>query len=520
MGSSQRFRNMSNLEDLDNFDPFEEWDWDDNNIADPSALMEDEEEWGLDELKAAACLDHQSRSLIEFMKAGYPEYLDGWIHHEVASILETFSREVAAKKGPRQIICLPPRTGKSMLASERFPVWHLGRHPDHEIVIAGYALKVARDRTTEGRRLAEEKNTQAALGSITLRGDVRSKTDWRIEGGGGVLAVGVRGALTGAGAHILIIDDPVKDWMDAYSPTIRDAIWAWFASVAYTRVAPGGGILIIMTRWHEDDLVGRALDRMKGEGWKVANYPAIAIADEKFRKAGEALHPARYPLEVLERMQKNLPPRVWEALYMGMPSTPGGSVWRRGWFRFWSNKRLTQAQIDVGYRSKPGHFDMILLSWDLTFGSKSSRASYVVGQAWGRAGEDLFLLEEVRSRMGFVESKRKVKQMAARYRNPITAIEDKANGPAVLDALRKEVPRLKAVSPDGSKLARAHAAAGMIESGKVFLPDLAEESWVAAYLDEVTAFPEGKHDDRVDTTSQAIRLMTRARVRALFARGR
>lgn len=467
----------------------------------------------------ARLLDYQRRYLLEFTKSTDPRYKAGWVHEEICRLLEQFSRDVAAGLAPRLIIQAPPRHGKSMLASERFPVWHLARHPEHEIVVAGYALKPARDRTTESRRVLSQSEVQDLMPALGIRDDTRAKGDWRLEAGGGVLAVGVLGALTGAGADILIVDDPLKGWADAYSALKRDAVWDWYTSTAYTRLAPGGGILIITTRWHEDDLVGRLLDRNSGEGWTVVKFSAIAAEDEEHRKKGDALHPERYSIERLTQIQASLPTRMWEALFMGMPSSPGGSVWRRGWWKHWTDGPLTSAQNAEEWRVKPKQFQRIELHWDLTFGSKAKTASWVVGQAWGKCGEDLFLLEEVRGRWGFVDSRREILAMAARYASAYTYIEDKANGPAVLDDLKRVLKgRLRKITPDGSKIARAHAAASPIEMGNVFLPEIASHPWVTEYLDEVSAFPEGANDDRVDTTSQALRSLGKRRASLVFSR--
>jgi predicted phage terminase large subunit-like protein len=478
---------------------------------------------------SAILQDHQRRSLIEFTKSTHEDYLEGWANQKVCKLLEQFSKDVAAKKSPRLILTMPPRTGKSMLASERFPVFHLSKYPKHEIVIAGYAIKPARDRTTEARRVALSDSVQALMGeALELRDDTHAKGDWRLEAGGGVLAVGVQGSLTGSGADILIIDDPVKDWLDAYSPGKRQAVWDWYQSTAYTRLAPGGGVLLILTRWHEDDLAGRLLaqqatadakdDEEERPRWIIHNFEALASEDEEHRKQGEALHPERFDRAALLEKKINIGPTKWQALYMGGPVTPGGSVWRREWFKYWTQKALKEPQILDGWRVRPKEFDRIILSWDLTFGSQSKTASYVVGQVWARLGKDIFLLEEVRGRWGFVESSKHIISMAARYPQGISAIENKANGPAIIDALKKKLRRLRAIEPDGSKLARAHAASVPIEVGRVFLPDLASHPWVAHWLDEVCAFPMGPNDDRTDAASQAIRMLDKESASLVFGR--
>ena len=462
--------------------------------------------------------DKKRRSLLEYTKSTHPDYLAGWVHEDICKKLEQFSLDVENKKSPRLILTLPPRTGKSMLAAERFPGWHLAKNPRHEVVVASYALKPARDRTTEARRVVLTEEVQALMPTLRLRKDTYAKVDWRLEQGGGVLAVGVTGALTGSGADVLIIDDPVKDWADAYSPTKREATWDWYTSVAYPRLSPGGGILIIMTRWHEDDLVGRVLDRTANEGWVVVNYPAIAQEDEEHRKEGEALHPARFDLKRLNQIRETISTKVWIALYLGMPSTPGGSVWVGSWFKHWTKRSVNSEQHAAGWKTLPKKFDRTIISWDFTFGSKSKKASYVVGHVFGQSGDDFYLIDEARGKWGFVASKAATLALAAKYPGSITLIEDKANGPAIIDDLRKKLKTIHPISPDGSKIARAHAAASSIELGHVFLPEVSEVPWVSEYLKEVGQFPEGANDDRVDASSQAIRFMSKNRASLVFAR--
>lgn len=305
--------------------------------------------------------------------------------------------------------------------------------------------------------------------------------------------------------NCIIIDDPVKDRAEADSPTISQGIWEWYTSTLYTRLAPGGGIIIIQTRWGDTDLSGRLLEaQAKGEGdeWRVINFPAIAEQDEEHRKKGEALHPERYPLEALERIKAAIGTRDWEALYQQHPVPDGGAIFRDEWLqRVWLPKDL------------PARFDAVIMSWDLSF--KGNDASdFVVGQLVGRHGADYYILDQLRGRWSFTETVAQVKELAerARVRFPRVAprilIEDKANGPAVIDALKHEVSGIVPVEPDGSKEARAHAVTALFEAGNVLLPDRSLAPWVDEYRLELTRFPSGAHDDQVDATTQALRYLS------------
>ena len=272
--------------------------------------------------------------------------------------------------------------------------------------------------------------------------------------------------------------------------------------------APDGIYLVgrsLMPTHNCDDLSGRLLEaQAKGEGdeWRVVNFPAIAEADEEHRKKGEALHPERYPLEALERIKQAIGTRDWEALYQQHPVPDGGAIFKDEWLqRTWFPKDL------------PARFDAVIMSWDLAF--KSTDASdFVVGQLVGRYGADYYILDQLRGRWSFTETAAQVKELAerARVRFPRVAprilIEDKANGPAVIDALKHEVSGIIPVEPDGSKEARAHAVTALFEAGNVLLPDKSLAPWIDEYRLELTRFPSGAHDDQVDATTQALRYLS------------
>lgn len=287
--------------------------------------------------------------------------------------------------------------------------------------------------------------------------------------------------------NCLIIDDPFKDRASADSPTIRQNVWDWYTSTLYTRLAPGGGILVINTRWHMADLSGRLLEaaaRGEGDHWRVVNFPAIATEDEPHRRAGEALHPERYPLEQLLAIKKALGTRDWEALYQQRPTPDGGNIFKAEWLRFWLPKDL------------PEQFDQLLISWDMTF-KDGDDTDFVVGQVWGRKGADRYLLDQVRRRMGFTDTVAAFRALAAKWPGATRKlVEDKANGPAVIDALKHAVPGIIPVEPDGSKTARAHAVTTFFEAGNVLIPHPEHCPWAREYVAELTQFPGAPHDDQ------------------------
>lgn len=471
------------------------------------------------DLASAAPYALARRSLLGYAKLLTPNYRAGWVHAEIAAEMEAFSAAVTAGESPRVILTMPPRHGKSKLG-EALTVWHLAHNPWHEVVVASYALGPAQDRTRNARGMLLAPDTRYVWPHLHLSADTAAKTDWRLDVGGrtagGAYAVGVRGALTSKGAHVLVVDDPVKGWDEAQSPTIRASTWDWYVSDAVTRVAPGGGILCIATRWHEDDLIGRILDRAAHEGWRIINYPAIAEAHEygprtgqHLRSPGQALHPARYPLAALDRIRATLGPVPWSALYQQRPTTPGGEVWRRAWFRH--------------YTTMPA-FDEVILSADLSAGATHDGASYPVIQAWGRGGADIYLLEEWRRRCDYPAQRAALLALVAAHAPRAVLVEDAAHGKAIIQELRGSIPQIVPVPAQGSKLSRAHAAAASIEQGRVWLPDPSREPWVRNWLEEVTTFPASANDDRVDAAGQAIRHVLqkpqRNPIPSIYGRGR
>jgi len=455
-----------------------------------------------------------SNSLSGFVVRTLPGYRMGWVQRCICRELDLFLQDVVDGNSPRLMITMPPRHGKSELASRRFPAYALGRYPDMGIICASYSADLATRMNRDVQRVIDDPAYRAIFPGTTIAGKaqtqqgswLRNADYFEVVGRkGSFRSAGVGGGLTGFGASIAIIDDAIRNRQDADSPTVRQTVWDWYTSTLYTRLAPGGGVIVINTRWHSDDLSGRLLEaQAKGEGdeWRVINFPAIAEADEEHRKKGEALHPERYPLEALERIKQAIGTRDWEALYQQHPVPDGGAIFKDEWLqRVWLPKDL------------PARFDSVIMSWDLAF--KSTDASdFVVGQLVGRHGGDYYILDQLRGRWSFTESVTQVKELAerARARFPRTAprilIEDKANGPAVIDALKHEVSGIVPVEPDGSKEARAHAVTALFEAGNVLLPDRSLASWVDEYRLELTRFPSGAHDDQVDATTQALRYLS------------
>ena len=402
----------------------------------------------------------------------------------------------------RLIVSMPPQEGKSQRCSRRFPLWALTRNPDTRIAITAYAHPVAR---RWGRVIRDDITSHPGLG-LTIRPDLSAQHEWQLAGHeGGVYAAGVGGALTGRAVDLLIIDDPIKDREQADSTIFRDRVWDWWTDVASTRLAPGAPVVLILTRWHEDDLAGRLLASDDADRWRVVNIPAQAEseADLLGRQPGQWLQSARGRTDAQwEAIRRQAGSQTFASLYQGHPSPPGGSIFdRASWVM---DPSPVWREDDHGQRWVPS--GRVIASWDLAF-KGSDRSDWVVGQVWQADGTTLRLLDQARGRWSFTATCQQVQRMAARWpQATATLVEDKANGPAVIDALRSTVAGLVPVQPQGGKEVRAAAVQPLVEAGNVHLP--AWEPWVGDLMEELAGFPRSPHDDQVDALTQALTWLT------------
>ncbi len=438
-----------------------------------------------------------TQALAPFITYTYPTYLMGWVHAEICQALDQFLDDVRDKKSPRLIITMPPRSGKSEIVSRRFPAYALGRNPDLQIIATSYGADLSTRFNRDVQRIIDDDPYRAIFPDTTLAGKnvktsasgsyIRTSDLFEVVGyKGAYRSTGVGGGITGTGADILIVDDPVKDRASANSQTIRESTWDWYTSTAYTRLSPGGGVIVMCTRWHTDDLVGRLIARAEsgsGDKWQIINYPAIAEHDEPHRKKGEALHPERYPIEALERIRAAVGMRDWEALYQQHPVPEGGGLFKADWIQHWDKL--------------PEHFDSTCISWDMTF--KDSKASdYVVGQVWGRRDGCFYLIDQFRGQWDFVKTLDQFILASERYPKVTRKlVEDKANGSAIISTLKRKVSGIVPITPKESKEARASAVTTLWEAKNVFLPPKDRFPWVAQdFIPELLAFPGGAHDDQ------------------------
>lgn len=396
-------------------------------------------------------------------------------------------------------------THNSQRVSRWFPLWMLLRNQDLRIAIASYELGVAR---RWGRAIRNEIQAHPELG-LRVKADTAAAHEWELAGHtGGVYCAGVGGALTGRPVDLMIIDDPVKGRKEADSEAYREAAKEWWQETVSARLGEGTPVVLIMTRWHEDDLAGWLLTEDRGQ-WRVVNVPALADhdpnkgeSDPLGREPGEWLQSARgRTADGWAQRRKDFGERGFTALCQGRPAPTEGAMLKRSWWGF-SETRLAYAKPDGTMNAHS--MDTVIQSWDMTF-KDTDGTDYVVGQVWGRRAADVFLLDQVRDRMDFPTTCRAVEAMSAKWpQAALKLIEDKANGPAVIAQLRRKVPGMVPVNPKDSKAARVAAVAPFVEAGNVHLPAASETPWVGGFVEEAAAFPNGTHDDQVDAMTQAV----------------
>lgn len=404
----------------------------------------------------------------------------------------------------RLIISMPPQEGKSERASRRFPLWRLHQDPNLRIAIVSYGHDVAR---RWGGRIRDDLRDHPELG-LTLSESTRAKHEFELLGyRGGVVCVGVEGGLTGRPVDLLIIDDPYKDAKQADSKAWQQTVRDFWTEVALPRLAPGAPVVLIQTRWREDDLAGWLAS--EGDDWTVLNIPAQADHDPEKgetdvlgRQPGEFMASARRrtTADWLKKIRE-VGSRAWNALYQGRPSPAEGTIFKRDDWKTYSHPLWIEREDGARIVTT---FDDLLISWDMTF-KGTEGTDYVAGQVWMRRGADAYLLDQVHGRMDFVATVRAFRQLASRWPQAVLKlVEDKANGPAVISMLGRTVPGIVPEEPQGGKEARAAAVSPLQEAGNVWLPSPELAPWVGKFIEEAAGFPTAAHDDQVDAMTQAL----------------
>jgi predicted phage terminase large subunit-like protein len=373
--------------------------------------------------------------------------------------IAAFVERVEKREELRLVIAMPPRHGKTETLLRAF-AWLLTRDPASTMAYATYGADLARSKSRSARRYARD-------AGVVLAGDSASLTEWRTSAGGGLLATGAGGPLTGQGINrLLVIDDPIKNRQEAESALIRDRTWDWFTDVAFTRLEPGASAIVVATRWHPDDLSGRLI----ADGWESLTLPAI-------NDAGDALWPTHYPLPRLEDIRRQVGEYTWASLYQGAPRPRGGAVFRDAFYY--------DALPDTPFREAVGI--------DFAYTAKS-HADYSVAIRGRLIGDALYLTDVYRAQVEMPAFASKLRSWSPT--RMLARIGGTEKG--IVDFLKRDGLRIETIPASTDKHAFAQPVAAAWNAGQVLLPR--NSPWLAPVLDEVLSFTgvNDAHDDTVD----------------------
>lgn len=435
------------------------------------------------------------KELARRVYSDYVEYVhEGrWIKGKAVSyICEKVQKFVESNTGHAfdiLVISFPPQHGKSMSITETLPSWYLGKYPTKRIIEASYSEDFAQ---LFGRRnLRKIRDFGKDIFGIET-GKIANNTEFELSNGvGGMISRGILSGVTGRPADLMIIDDPVKNRQEADSKTYRDRVWSEWNDSFKSRLSFGAKVIIIQTRWHEDDFAGRIIKNEKHV--EVVNLKCEADENDILgRKKGDALFPEigkgnEWLKDFKSSFTTKEGSRTWNALYQGEPTPDEGNIFKRKWFKY--------------YKELP-NIPYMLLSVDATFKDKEDN-DFVSIQVWGKRNADYYLVDRVKEHLDFPTTLSVIRQLKKKYSNSSAIlIEDKANGSAIIQTLQKEFSGVIPINPEGGKIARANAVSPSIESGNVYLPEKVD--WLYDYISELISFPNAEHDDDVDCTTQAL----------------
>jgi predicted phage terminase large subunit-like protein len=429
-------------------------------------------------------------SFIYYASHMWPGFISGKHHQIMANAFE----RVAKGELKRLIINMPPRHTKSEFASYLLPAWFLGRFPEKKIIQTAHTAELA---VGFGRKVRNLVSSEAfsRVFDTKLSSDSKAAGRWNTHAGGDYFAIGVGGAVTGKGADLLIIDDPHSEQEAKQgNPAVFDNVYEWYTSGPRQRLQPGGAIIIVMTRWSKRDLTGQILKNASKDGvdnWEVIEFPAIL-------PSGTPLWPGFWKKTELEAIKAEIPVAKWEAQYQQNPTSEEGAIIKREHWRIWQSDTAPQC-------------DYIIQSWDTAF-EKSNRADYSACTTWGvfeypddkgTLKTNIICLDAFKQRMEFPELKQKAFEMYKEWEPDTLIVEKKAAGAPLIYELRQTGILLEEYTPGkgSDKIARVNAISDLFASGVVWCP---ETRWADELMEELAAFPNGEHDDLVDSTSQAL----------------
>jgi predicted phage terminase large subunit-like protein len=443
-----------------------------------------------EELKKRKQKEKAQDKFLEFVGSMWENFIHGR-HHEIMA--EAFER-VARGELKRLIINMPPRHTKSEFASYLLPAWFLGKFPTKKVIQTSHTAELATDFGRKVRNLVDSEAYKNIFPNVALQSDSKAAGRWNTSHGGTYFAIGVGGAVTGKGADLLIIDDPHSEQeaiLAEVNPEIYDKVHEWYSSGPRQRLQPGGSIVVVMTRWSKRDLTAQVVKssvQRGGEEWEVIELPAIL-------PSGNPLWPQFWSLEELTALKEELPVHKWMAQYMQAPTGAEGALIKREWWKEWEH-------------DKPPRCDYIIQSWDTAF-NKGTRNDFSACITLGifhpedEPHPQIILLDAFKERMEFPELKAKALELYKEYEPDCCIIEAKAAGTPLLQELRSIGIPLQDYTPvrGNDKITRVNAVADLFASGMVWAP---QTRWAEEVIEEFASFPQGEHDDLVDSMTQAL----------------
>lgn len=466
--------------------------------------MEEEEILGEQDNQATAvnfaqlAVQRARQRLATFCMAYDRDYTVNWHHRKIAEALEKVERGEIK----RLIIQVQPRAGKSQLSSIYFPAWYLGKNPDKEVIVVSYSSELATDFGGKCRAVIEDPQFKKIF-PLELAYGSKAKDKWSTQQGGSYTAVGVGGALTGRGANVLILDDVFKNREESASRVIRDKIYDFYTSTAYTRLEKGGAVIIIMTRWHTDDLIGRLLDKQKegtGDDWTLLSFPAIAEEDEEFRKTGEVLWPEKFDLDAMTKIKQTVGTYDWVSLFQQNPIASEAQEFREEFFKYFEEKDIQDKYLEVYVTVDPAISKL----------SKGDNTSImVVGKE--RNKPDLYKLEDITGHMDPGQTIDAIFSLKAKYGGRLirVGIETVAFQKALLFSVNEEMRKrgvfidvVEIKNSGSSKEERIRGLLPLYRTGTIWhrKSDVDLEK-------ELLTFPSGRRDDRIDALSMMMSII-------------
>ena len=436
-----------------------------------------------------------------YLKYTTPEYKSYKLSRYLCQLADYVVQKVENGEKVRLLVSMPPRHGKTFHLTENFMAYCVTRNPKWKGIIASSGASIAEGFADKNRQKIDTFGEE--LNGVQLSKSMNTKAEFDVtylneQGkrvvGGKVISAGLDGQITGRGATIAIVDDPFKSKIDSMRKSVRDKVFDAFTSAIATRMEGfGNAIIVIMTRWHDDDLIGRLL-KQEAVGWKYIKLACECEdeADDRLkRKKGEFLCPELgYDKEWAEAKKIEVGTSDWNALYQQKPPIDNGEIFNREWFRF--------------YKVLPEKFDEMWQSWDCNF-KKSDTSDFVAGQIWGRVGANYYLVKRLKARLSFTQTQNEIVRWSVLYPKARRKfIEDRANGSAIIQTLKNQVSGIIALQNEGGKYAQAQAVQPLFEAGNVYIPHPDIDDSIEEYINEFTAFPNGTNDDEVDSTCQGL----------------